>query len=74
MRLIELVKSFHFVLKRNGILIIQFYPKSINILEEIGKIFVNHAPFEGGYIIDNENSPKKRKIFLKLVKYGKSSF
>jgi 18S rRNA (guanine1575-N7)-methyltransferase len=67
-RLIKLVKSFHFVLKRNGIIIIQFYPKSTNILEEIGSIFIKYAPFEGGYIIDNENSPKKRKVFLKLVK------
>ncbi len=67
-RLIELVKSFYLVLKRNGIIIFQFYPKSTTILEEIGNIFVKHAPFEGGYIIDNQNNPKKRKIFIKLIK------
>ncbi len=72
--LIELVKSFYLALKTNGIIVIQFYPKNTKILEKIGSIFVKHAPFEGGYIIDNENSPKKRKIFLKLVKYGNSSF
>lgn len=68
-RLIELVKSFHLALKTNGIIVIQFYPKNTKILEEIGSIFVKHASFEGGYIIDNENSPKKRKVFLKLVKH-----
>ena len=58
-------RIFLFVL---GIIIIQFYPKNITILEEIGKIFVNNVPLEGGYIIDNQNNPKKRKIFLKLIK------
>ena len=74
MKLIELVKSFYLALKTNGIIVIQFYPKNTKILEEIGSIFVKNASFEGGYIIDNENSPKKRKIFLKLVKYENSSF
>jgi 18S rRNA (guanine1575-N7)-methyltransferase len=68
LRLIELVKSFYLVLKRKGVIIVQFYPKSTKILEEIGSIFVKHAPFEGGYIIDNQNNPKKRKIFIKLIK------
>ena len=67
-RMIELAKSFYSVLKKNGIIIIQFYPKSITILEEIGNIFVKYVPLEGGYIIDNQNNPKKRRIFLKLSK------
>ena len=67
-RMIKLVKSFYSVLKKNGIIIIQFYPKSLIALEEIGKIFVRYAPFEGGYIIDNQHNPKKRKVFLKLSK------
>jgi len=68
LRMVELAKSFHSVLKKNGTIIIQFYPKSLKILEEIGKIFVKYASLEGGYIIDNQNNPKKRKIFLKLLK------
>jgi 18S rRNA (guanine1575-N7)-methyltransferase len=67
-RLIELVKSFYHALKQNGTIVIQFYPKSKSILEEIGNIFIKHAPFEGGFIFENIENPKKRKIFLKLVK------
>ena len=67
-RIIELAKSFHSVLKKKGVIIIQFYPKNLTLLEEIGNIFVKHSPLDGGYIIDNQNNPKKRKIFLKLIK------
>ncbi len=68
-RMIDLVKSFFFILKKKGTIIIQFYPKNSEMMKEIGKIFIDYAPFEGGYIIDNVETPKKRKIFLKLKKH-----
>jgi SAM-dependent methyltransferase len=67
-RMIALVKSFHRVLKEKGKIIIQFYPKSKSLLEEIGKTFVNYSSLEGGYVVDNQSNPKKRRVFLKLSK------
>ena len=67
-RMINLVKSFNSILRSKGRLVIQFYPKNAKIMNKIGKFFVDYAPFEGGYIIDNEKNPKKRKVYLKLFK------
>ncbi|MFW9771821.1 MAG: class I SAM-dependent methyltransferase [Candidatus Heimdallarchaeota archaeon] len=65
---IALSKSFFNVLRPNCKAIFQFYPKSNEIMERIGKIFVENTKFEGNFIIDNPNNPKRRKIFLLLKK------
>ncbi|MFX0180964.1 MAG: class I SAM-dependent methyltransferase [Candidatus Hodarchaeota archaeon] len=66
--LIQLTKSFYKILKSNSKAVIQFYPKNNEIMEKIGNIFITNTNFEGNFIIDNPNNPKKRKIFLLLKK------
>ena len=66
----NLSKSFFQILKPNSQVIIQFYPKSKEIMENIGKIVVKNTDFNGNFIIDNPNSQKKRRIFLLLNKEG----
>ena len=60
--------SFYNILKPNGRVVIQFYPKSKEIMDNTGKIIVKHTDFSGNFIIDNPNRQKKRKIFLLLNK------
>jgi len=64
----NLIISFHRILKPNGKVIFQFYPKSNLIMEKIGSTFKKKNYFEGNFIIDNIKNPKKRKIFLFLKK------
>lgn len=64
----SLSKSFFRILKPNSRVIIQFYPKSKEIMERIGKIIAEHTKFTGEFIIDNPHRQKKRKIFLLLRK------
>ena len=64
----NLSKSFFQILKPNSRAIFQLYPKSMEIMENIGKIITNNTAFKGNFIIDNPNSPKKRKIYLLLKK------
>ena len=68
LRLTNMVKAFYHVLKSKSNLVIQFYPKSKKIMDNIRKIIVNSTDFDGKFIIDNPNNPKKRKIFLLLKK------
>ncbi|MHA1620085.1 MAG: class I SAM-dependent methyltransferase, partial [Promethearchaeota archaeon] len=56
------------VLKPQGKLLIQFYPKSDVAMDELGHIFNLTESFTGNFIIDNPYSPKKRRIFLFLEK------
>jgi SAM-dependent methyltransferase len=67
-QLIKLAKSFYEILKPKKKAVFQFYPKNNEILEDIGKIFINNTKFNGNIIIDNPNKPKKRKIYLVLKK------
>jgi len=67
--MIGLVKSFYSMLKEHGKIVIQFYPKNSEVMKKVGTYFIDNASFEGGYIIDNLKSPKKRKIYLKLKKF-----
>ncbi|MFW9938359.1 MAG: class I SAM-dependent methyltransferase [Candidatus Thorarchaeota archaeon] len=67
-KLINMAKSFYQILKPNHKVVIQFYPKSKEILESLIKIILNSTNFKGNLIIDNPNNPKKRKIFLELKK------
>ena len=64
----NLAKSVYSILKPQSKAIFQFYPKNDMIMDLIGKTFIDNAPFTGGFMIDNPNSPKKRKIYLILNK------
>ncbi len=66
--LISLFKSFYTILKPKGKVVIQFYPKNKTVLDNIGDIIAKNTNFNGNFIIDNPNSPKKRKIYLLLKK------
>lgn len=67
-KLINMIKSFHNALKSKSKVVIQFYPKNKTIMDKIGKIIAKNSDFNGNFIIDNPNNPKKRKIFLFLKK------
>ena len=64
----NLSKSFFHILKPNSRIVIQFYPKSKDLMDSIGKIIANNTEFTGNFVIDNPNHNKKRKIFLLLDK------
>jgi len=66
--LVNMAQSLFNVLKPQGSAVFQFYPKNNEIMEEIGKIIADNTNFEGNFVIDNPNNPKKRKIFLLLKK------
>ena len=68
MNLISLFKSFYAILKPKSKAVFQFYPKSKVILDSVGKIIAENTNFNGNFIIDNPDSPKKRKIYLFLKK------
>ncbi len=68
MDLINLFKSFYTILKPKGKALFQFYPKNKAILDDIGEIIAKNTNFNGNFVIDNPNSPKKRKIYLILKK------
>ena len=55
-----------YILKKKGKVGIQFYPRSEEDMILIGKIF-SKKDFSGNFIIDNENSPKKRTIYMILT-------
>ena len=64
----NLAKSVYSILKPQSKSIFQFYPKNDMMMDLIGKMFIENTPFKGGFMIDNPNSPKKRKIYLILNK------
>ena len=64
----NLSKSFFKILKPFSQVVLQFYPKNNKVMEQVGKIFTKNTNFYGNFIIDNPNSPKKRKIYLLLKK------
>jgi SAM-dependent methyltransferase len=68
LNLISLFKSFYTILKPKGKAIFQFYPKNKAIMDDIGDIITKNTNFNGNFVIDNPNSPKKRKIYLILKK------
>ena len=49
-----------------GKVVMQFYPKTDDAMKELGAVFADSGYFEGNFIIDNIDSPKKRKVFLYL--------
>jgi 18S rRNA (guanine1575-N7)-methyltransferase len=52
------------LLRPGGKIILQFYPKSDDIMKELGAIFADIGKYNGTFIVDNLDSPKKRKIYL----------
>jgi len=66
--LTNLFVSFYQILKPESKMIIQFYPKSTVIMDYIAEIVNTKTNFEGNFIIDNPNNPKKRKVYLLLKK------
>ncbi|MFX0076823.1 MAG: class I SAM-dependent methyltransferase, partial [Candidatus Hermodarchaeota archaeon] len=66
--LINLFKMFYTTLKPKGGVVFQFYPKNRSILDDIREIIAKTTNFEGNFVIDNPNNPKKRKIYLVLRK------
>ena len=56
------------ILNHGGKIVFQFYPKSDSAMHEVGKVFSDTEKFNGNFIIDNPDNPKKRKIYLYLEK------
>jgi 18S rRNA (guanine1575-N7)-methyltransferase len=68
LKLIDLVKSFYFILKTKSKVVIQLYPKTSEILKKIGEHFTKYSNFTGNIVIDNPHNPKKKKIYIFLKK------
>lgn len=66
--LINLFKMFYTILKPKGKAVFQFYPKDKIVMDNIGDLISKNTKFNGNFVIDNPNSPKKRKIYLLLKK------
>ncbi len=66
--IVQLAKSFEFIVKSRGKMAFQFYPKSDKVIKEIGKVITENTKLSGNFIIDNPNNPKKRKVYLLLNK------
>ncbi len=64
----QFIEMCSFVLKPYGKVIIQFYPRSDDVMKEFGGIISDMNLFTGNFIIDNAETPKKRRIFLYLEK------
>jgi SAM-dependent methyltransferase len=65
---IELITSFYTILKFNSKIVFQFYPKNSKLMDKMKALINSNTEFDGGFVIDNPNNPKKRKIFLILEK------
>ncbi|HMF31404.1 MAG TPA: methyltransferase domain-containing protein [Candidatus Lokiarchaeia archaeon] len=63
-----LVQELQGILVEAGSLVLQFYPRSSEILEDVKDGFGAMAAFDGHLVIDNPDNPKKRKIYLAAVK------
>jgi 18S rRNA (guanine1575-N7)-methyltransferase len=59
--------AINHVLKSRGKIVIQFYPKSEEEMENTARIFKRQG-FEGEIVIDNPDNPKKRTIYLVMRK------
>ncbi len=67
-KLYSLFKSLNDITRIGAKLVIQFYPKSNNEIDKIKEVVNLFAQFNGGFVIDNPQNPKKRKIYLLLKK------
>lgn len=63
----NVAKGFFYILKKQGKAIIQFYPKSKQEFLKVSEIF-KKSKFKVTEIIENENDPRKRLVFLILEK------
>jgi len=64
----KVAKSIFKILKKEGKVGIQFYPKSYKEMINIGKIFKN-VGFNVKFVVDNPDIPKKRVIFMICKKF-----
>ena len=62
------VLSLGIALKLDGKVVIQFYPRSDEQMKELGAEFIDSTLFEGTYVVDNPENPRKRKIYLVATK------
>lgn len=60
-------EQISYVLKRNGWVGIQFYPKTETELGDLARAFKKQG-FSGRIVIDNPENPKKRTVFLVFQK------
>jgi 18S rRNA (guanine1575-N7)-methyltransferase len=65
---IALITTFYQILKHNSTIVFQFYPKNSQIISKMKELINLYTDFEGEFVIDMPNNPKKRKIFLVLEK------
>jgi len=63
-----LVRELERSLLPGGSAVMQFYPRTDHILKEVKEVFATVENFQGQFVIDNPLSPKKRKIYLVVVK------
>lgn len=63
----QVSKGINNILKKNGKIVIQFYPKSEKEMMMTAKIFKKNG-FEGQIIIDNPQNPMKRVIYIVMKK------
>jgi 18S rRNA (guanine1575-N7)-methyltransferase len=66
--LVALVKELARALIGRGSLVMQFYPRTDIVLKDVKEAFATTNSFEGQLVIDNPQNPKKRKIYLVVVK------
>ncbi len=66
--LLAFVKELARILVGGGSMVIQFYPRTDLILKDVKEAFATTDAFEGQLVIDNPQNPKKRKIYLVVVK------
>lgn len=63
----KVAQGINYVLKKDGKVVIQFYPKSEKEMMTVAKIFKKNE-FKINIIVDNPNNPKKRTIYVLLNK------
>jgi len=63
----RVAEGIYYVLSSGGRIVIQFYPKSKEEAKSICKIF-NESGFNGDLVIENEDIPKNRTVFLVMKK------
>lgn len=68
--LIKAAGGINSITKNNGKLVIQFYPKTEEIMMDTARIFKKHG-FRGNIVIDNPGNPKKRVIYIVMKKEKK---
>ena len=64
----NLVRELEDLLVDTGSVVIQFYPRTSRVLEEVKDGLGEEGTLQGSSVIDNPDNPRKRKIYLTGVK------